>query len=406
MEEKVKISFILNSEARKKHGSDSRTQTFSQSAAWRVRRFHRSFPQYEPTPLVKLTGLARALGVADVRIKDESLRFGLNAFKVLGASHATASVVAEERGINVDDLSFDLLRSVDVKKKLGAITFVTATDGNHGRAVAWAARELGCTAVVYMPKGSSSARFEAIKDLGATTTIIDGNFDDAVHLAAQQAQRYGWILLQDTAWEDYEKIPIRIMQGYLTILNEALEQLEGIIPTHVFVQCGVGSLAGALQAHLFELFGAKRPRFAVVEADRAACFYKSMVMGNEKPQKVSGDLDTIMAGLACGEPSALAWNILRRYADVFVACNDPVAIKGMRALGRPLPGDPRVISGESGAVTAGLLACILEPGPHNEIAAALDINQNSTILLISTEGDTDPAMYQKIMFDINQNESM
>ena len=315
-------------------------------------------------------------------------------------------MVAEELRINVDDLSFDLFRSVDVKNKLEAIAFVTATDGNHGRAVAWACRELGCKAVVYMPKGSSSARFEAIKDLGAQTTIIDGNYDDAVHLAAQQAQKHGWILMQDTAWEDYEKIPIRIMQGYLTILNEALEQLNGIIPTHVFAQCGVGSFAGALQAHLFELFGAKRPRFVVVEADKAACYYKSILIDNGKPQKVSGDLDTIMAGLACGEPSALAWNILRRYADVFITCNDHVAIKGMRALGRPLPGDPGVISGESGAVTAGLLACILEPGPHNEIAGALDINQNSTILLISTEGDTDPATYQKIMSDINQNKSM
>ena len=397
MEEKTKISFILNSGARKKHQSNSITQSFSNSVALSVRRFHQSFPQYEPTPLAKLAGLARTLGVADIRIKDESLRFGLNAFKVLGASHAMAIVLAEKLCIDIDNLSFDLFRSTEVESKLGDITFVAATDGNHGRAVAWAARELGCKAVVYMPKGSSSARLEAIKDLGAQTTIIDGNYDDAVHLAAQQAQKHAWILLQDTAWEDYEMIPISIMQGYLTILNEALEQLHGIIPTHVFAQCGVGAFSGALQAYLFNLFGQNRPQFIVVEADKAACFHKSMLIDNGKPQKVSGDLDTIMAGLACGEPSALAWNILSQYADVFVACNDPVAIKGMRVLGRPLRRDPRVISGESGAVTAGLIACILEPGPHYKIAGALDINQSSKILLISTEGDTDPDIYRKIL---------
>jgi diaminopropionate ammonia-lyase len=397
MEDKAKISFILNSEARKRHQGRDSTQPFSPSVALSVRKFHQSFPQYKPTPLVKLPSLARALRVADIRVKDESFRFGLNAFKVLGASHALATVLAEKLSIDIDNVSFDLLRSTDFESKFGDITFVTATDGNHGRAAAWAARELGCKAVVYMPRGSSYHRFEAIKDLGAETTIIEGNYDDAVHLAAHLAKKYGWILLQDTAWEDYEKIPIRIMQGYLTILHEALEQWDGIIPTHVFAQCGVGAFSGALQAYLFNLFGQNRPKFIVVEAEKAACFYKSMATEDDNPQKVSGDLDTIMAGLACGEPSTLGWNILRRYADIFVACNDAVAIKGMRTLGRPLSGDPIVISGESGAVTAGLLTCILEPGPHNEIARVLDINQSSKILLISTEGDTDPDMYRKIL---------
>ena len=316
-----------------------------------------------------------------------------------------ASVLAEKLRIEVDSLSFDLFRSTNVESKLGNTTFVAATDGNHGRAVAWASRELGCNAVVYMPKGSSPARFEAIKDLGAETVIIEGNYDEAVHLAAQQAKKHSWILLQDTAWEDYEKIPTRVMQGYLTILNEVLEQLEGDIPTHVFAQCGVGSFAAALQAYLVELYGSNRPKFVVVEADKAACYYKSMLGNNENPQKISGDLDTIMAGLACGEPSILAWKILRQNADMFVACNDAVAIKGMRALGRSLSRDPRVISGESGGVTAGLLISILGPTPHRKIADALDINQDSKILLISTEGDTDPDIYRKILSNGNQYES-
>ena len=397
MKDKVDISFVVNPEARKRHVIYSYTHAFSHSVARDVRQFHRSFPQYEPTPLVRLTNLARELRVADIWIKDESFRFGLNAFKVLGASHAMASALTEKMGTHADDLSFDSFRSTHASRTLGDITFVTATDGNHGRAVAWASRELGCNAVVYMPKGTASARFNAIKDLGAETKIIEGNYDDAVHLAAQQARKHGWILLQDTAWRDYEKIPTRVMQGYLTILNEALEQLEGDIPTHVFAQCGVGSFAGALQAYLFELFGPHRPVFVVVEADKAACYYQSMLSHNGTPQTISGDLDTIMAGLACGEPSTLAWSILRHHADMFVSCNDAVSIKGMRVLGRPLSGDTRVISGESGAVTAGLLSFILTPGPYTELAKALGIHQGSRILLVSTEGDTDAEMYRRIL---------
>ena len=393
-----KIAYVVNGVSRKRDVDKAATVLFSSSVGDSVRRFHQSFPDYEPTPLARLDHIATMLGVANIWVKDESYRFGLNAFKVLGAVHGLAYLVAHGLGKDVQELSFDLLNARSTKERLAETTFVTATDGNHGRAVAWGAQQLGCNAVVYLPKGASAARYEAIKSHGAQVSIIEGNYDDAVQLAAEHAQKHGWILVQDTAREGYEEIPAKIMQGYLTILHEALEQLEGEIPTHVFVQCGVGSLAAATQAYLFELFGDKRPLFAVVEPTRAACYYQSMSTPDRRPRKIRGDFDTIMAGLACGEPSTLAWKILRDYADVFVACPDYVAVKGMRILGNPLRGDDRVISGESGAVTLGLLAVVLGQASCRHIAEALRLDETSKVLLLSTEGDTDPPMYRKIVW--------
>jgi len=398
MPEIEKITYIVNQLSRKRDMVKASTDLFSLSTAHSVRKFHQTFPDYTPTPLVKLTHLADMLRVSNIWIKDESYRFGLNAFKVLGATHGLAYLIAQRLKINAQELSFDLLHAPSAKEKLADTTLVTATDGNHGRAVAWAAQQLRCRAVVYMPKGTSAARHESIKAHGAQTLIIDGTYDDAVQQAVEQAQKQGWILLQDTAREGYEEIPLKIMQGYLTILHEALEQLGGEIPTHVFVQCGVGSLAAASQAYLFELFGDERPLFAVVEPSRAACFYEPMATHKREPKKLSGNLDTIMAGLACGEPSTLSWKILRDYADVFVACPDYIAIKGMRILGNPLQDDERVISGESGAVTLGLLTTVLAQTSYRKIAKALQLNETSKVLLLSTEGDTDPSMYRKIVW--------
>jgi len=398
MPEVEKITYIVNQLSRKRDMVKASTNFFSLSTAHSVRKFHQTFPDYTPTPLVKLTHLADMLGVSHIWIKDESHRFGLNAFKVLGATHGLAYLIAQRLKMNAQELSFDLLHAPSVKEKLADTTFVTATDGNHGRAVAWATQQLGCNAVVYLPKGTYRARNESIKLHGAQTLIIDGTYDDAVQQAVEQAQKQGWILLQDTAREGYEEIPLKIMQGYLTIVHEALDQLEEEIPTHVFVQCGVGSLAAASQAYLFELFGDERPLFAVVEPTRAACFYEPMATHKRKPKKLSGNLNTIMAGLACGEPSTLAWKILRDYADVFVACPDHIAMRGMRILGNPLQGDDRVISGESGAVTLGLLTTVLTQASCRKIADALQLNESSKVLLLSTEGDTDPSMYRKIVW--------
>jgi diaminopropionate ammonia-lyase len=396
--EREKITYISNQRSRKKSLVKASTNPFSPSTAHRVRTFHKTFPDYTPTPLVNLGHLADMLHISHIWIKDESQRFGLNAFKVLGATHGLAYLISQLMNMDTHELSFDLFHAPQVREKLADTTVVTATDGNHGRAVAWAAQQLGCKAVVYLPKGTATARYEAIKEHGAQTSIIDGTYDDAVKLAVEKSQKQDWILLQDTAREGYEEIPLKIMQGYLTILHEAMEQLKGEIPTHVFVQCGVGSLAASCQAYLYELFGEKRPLFAVVEPSRAACFYEPMAAHKIIPKKLSGTLNTIMAGLACGEPSTLAWAILRDYADVFVACPDSVAMRGMRILGNPLRGDDRVISGESGAVTLGLLTTACAQASCKKIAKALQLNETSKILLLSTEGDTDPSMYRKVVW--------
>lgn len=359
-----------------------------------VFNFHSSLPNYAPTPLVKLSSLADYLGINEILIKDESKRFDLNAFKVLGASYAIALYLGDFLGLKEEDLSFDKI--VDQQERYQHITFVTATDGNHGRAVAWSAKMFGCKAVVYMPKGSSPARLEAIKNYGAEASITAQIYDDTVDYANQQAQKNGWILIQDTAWQGYEKIPLQIMQGYFSLVTEYLQQERTIWPTHVFVQAGVGSLPAAILAHLCNLSDKPMPKFIVVEAQGAPCLYESKRM-NELT-RVEGDLLTIMAGLACGKPSLLAWDILKSAASAFIACSDDIARRGMRVLGNPLAGDQRVISGESGSVTLGALFEILSNKEFRAIKQELKLNADSSVMLFSTEGDTDPEVYRDIVW--------
>jgi diaminopropionate ammonia-lyase len=394
------IYWCMNSNARKTASPKTATADFSGAVTRRVQKFHQTLPNFKPTPLAGLDNLAHYLGVVAIRVKDESFRCGLNAFKVLGASFALSSYLVPKLALDPEKVTFNLLKSDDFRALIQDLTCITATDGNHGRAVAWAARQLGCRAVVYMPKGSSVVRLENIRSLGADADIIDGNYDDAVRLAADRARENGWLLVQDTASPGYENIPIRVMQGYLTMFEEAFEQMGGVMPSHVFIQCGVGSLAGSLQAYLVEKFGPQRPLLTIVEPTRAACYYQSIIAGDGEPRKVEGDLDTIMAGLACGEPNRISWNILRDYADAFVACPDGVTIRGMRVLGNPLKGDDRVISGESGAVTLGLLVNILQQPDLRPLKQALNLQPDSNILLFSTEGDTDPTMYRKIVWGL------
>jgi diaminopropionate ammonia-lyase len=392
------IHWYLNPAAGKPGLNKPDTSYFSPSIVRRVINFHRTLPNFKPTPLAKLDNFAGYSGIKSIRVKDESYRCGLNAFKILGASYALSSYLSEKLNLDPSNVTFEMLKSNEFTNHIRGLTCITATDGNHGRAVAWAARELGCRAVVYMPKGSAAARLDSIRDLGADARIIDGNYDDAVQLATDHAAQNQWLLLQDTVGPDHAEIPIRVMQGYLTMFDEAFDQLDGKLPSHVFVQCGVGSLAGSLQAYLVEKFGRQRPLLTIAEPTKAACYYQSMIAADGKPHKVEGDLDTIMAGLACGEPNVMSWGILSSYADAFVACPDDIAARGMRMLGNPLPGDDRVISGESGAVTFGLLARILEQPELAPLKMALNLKPSSRVLLFSTEGETDPAMYRKIVW--------
>lgn len=366
-----------------------------------VIKFHESFPQYKRTPLVNLENLAKSLGVGGVYLKDESHRFDLNAFKVLGGSFAMARYMADRLGKDISELPYEKLISDEVRKELGDITFFTATDGNHGRGVAWTANKLKQKSVVYMPKGSTLTRLNNIKAEGAEASITELNYDDAVRLAVENANKVNGLVVQDTAWEGYEDIPAWIMQGYGTMAKEAVEQLKeyGVErPTHVFLQAGVGSLAGAVQGYVAAEFD-ECPITIVVEADQADCYYKSAEAGDGKPRFVGGDMQTIMAGLACGEPNTIGFEILKNYSEAFVSAPDWVSAKGMRILSSPVRGDERVISGESGAVTTGLLATIMEDKNLKDLKEALKLDENSKVLLLSTEGDTDPDKYKSIVWD-------
>ena len=368
----------------------------------KARNFHKGFPQYKETPLINLSKLSQYLGVSNIYIKDESYRFGLNAFKVLGGSFAIVNYIASKIGCDVSELSYDMLTSEKLKNDLPKTTFFTATDGNHGRGVAWAANKLGQKAVVYMPKGSSEERLNNILKEGATATIEDVNYDECVRMAAKNSKKIpNSVVIQDTAWKGYEEIPSWIMQGYGTLLLEASEQLLDYKcdrPTHVFVQAGVGSLAGTVQGYFANLYPNNCPITIVVEAEKANCLYKSALAHDGKARFVGGDMQTMMAGLACGEPNSISWEILKSKTACFVSCPDWVSALGMRILGAPLKGDSQVISGESGAVSMGLLYSIMKDSCLGELKKILKLDENSKILLISTEGDTDPHNYREIVW--------
>lgn len=369
----------------------------------RARRFHQSFPQYAVIPLARLSRMAGHLGLKDVFVKDESYRFGLNAFKVLGGSFAMARYIAKELGKSVDEMSYDYLTSNQLKQEFGQATFFTATDGNHGRGVAWAANRLGQKAVVHMPKGSSKSRFDNIAREGAKVTIEEVNYDECVRIAAAEAaETQRGVVVQDTAWDGYEEIPAWIMQGYGTMAMEAAEQLKSLgaaRPTHIFAQAGVGSLAGAVVGFFRNLFPENPPKTIIMEAQAADCLYRGAVAGDGQLRTVDGDLQTIMAGLACGEPNTISWDILRNHASFFVSCPDWVAAKGMRMLSAPCKGDPQVVSGESGAVGMGLLATLMENAEYRELREAIGLDETSSVLLFSTEGDTDPHRYRDIVWN-------
>jgi diaminopropionate ammonia-lyase len=367
----------------------------------KAHRFHTSFPQYSETPLVNLKNLAKRLGIKGFYVKDESYRFGLNAFKVLGGSYAIARYIAQKLNKDIAELGFDTLISDETKKKLGDITFYTATDGNHGRGVAWAANKLRQKSVVLMPAGSSQTRLANILKEGADASITNLNYDDAVRLANEKASADpNGVMVQDTAWDGYEEIPSWIMQGYGTMSFEAHRQLQGYgvtRPTHIFVQAGVGSLAGSVQGFFANVYRDNCPVTTIVEASAADCLYRSAK--ENKLVAVGGELKTIMAGLACGEANTISWRILKNYSSFFVSAPDWAAAKGMRLLGAPLKGDERIISGESGAVPSGLAAAILENDDCRELRESLGLDADSVILAFSTEGDTDPEKYRDIVWD-------
>lgn len=385
----------------RKPGEKTSLSWLSPEEAKKAHDFHASFPVYQPTPLVELKELAQALGVRDIFVKDESHRFGLNAFKVLGGSYAIGRYIADKLGEDISNLPSERMLSAEVKEKLGDLTFVTATDGNHGRGVAWTANQLGQHSVVYMPHGSAPERLANIRAEGADASIVDMNYDEAVRLANSKAASEGWIMVQDTAWEGYTDIPAWIIQGYATMGYEIVQQLAAMgeeKPTHVFLQAGVGSMASAMQGFFAAMYGEDRPFTTVVEPDKADCVFRTAQANDGQLHFVTGRMDTIMAGLACGEPCSIGWDILRDYADAFLSCPDYMAADGMRILAAPKRGDAQIVSGESGAAPLGCVANILARNELAELKKQLKLDEHARILFISTEGDTDQENYRDVVW--------
>ncbi len=344
-----------------------------------------SWPDYAVTPLVDLPALAASLGLGAVRVKDEGERFGLGSFKALGGAYAVFGALADAlsrqgaRGVTAASLMDGTHRA-----SVTPITVTCATDGNHGRSVAWGAQRFGCRCVIFVHPGVSAARRDAMAVLGADVREVPGSYDDSVRAAAAAAEQ-GWFLVSDTSWPGYTEVPREVMQGYRLMPDEALDQWTGPPPTHVFIQAGVGGVAAAVSVHLRARGVAAA--LVVVEPDRAACLLASAAAG--VLTTVPGPLDTVMAGLACGEPSLLGWQELDRSAAAFMAIPDGAAIEAMRAFAAA-----GVVSGESGAAGLGalLLAC-RDPA----LREPLGLDADSRVLLFNCEGATDPALYARLV---------
>jgi diaminopropionate ammonia-lyase len=395
------ISWIANPFVQPDALSPAVEALFPQGISQAARRFHRQIPGYAMTPLKSLSRLADFLGVGHIWVKDEAQRLDLGSFKVLGGSFAIYRFIQEKLNL-AEELTYARLTSAEIHDKLGELVFAAATDGNHGRGVAWSARQLGFSSVIYVHKGTSRARIEAIERNGARVVVVDGTYDDAVRQVTEDAARNGWQIISDTSWPGYRDIPAWVMQGYSTMFVETQEQLAAqghVRPTHIFMQAGVGSLAASAIGFYSHLFGRERPRAVVVEPDQAACLYISAEAGDGQPHTFPGELNTIMAGLACGDPNPIAWEVLKDTTDVFIKCPDYVAAKGMRVYGVPLNGDPFVISGESGAVTLGALMFMMETPEYEPLRKMLDLGPDAHILLVNSERNTDPDAFRQVVWE-------
>ncbi|WP_033048092.1 diaminopropionate ammonia-lyase [Sinorhizobium meliloti] len=366
--------------------------TLSVDAAREVERFLSYRANHKPTPLQSLSGLAGQLGVASIHMKDEGFRLGLGSFKALGGSYAVIRLVLEEASRQLGKpVDIGELDTAAVRRIAEGMTVGCATDGNHGKSVAAGAQLVGAKAAIFVHSGVSDERVAAIAQYGAEMIRIEGTYDDSVAAAERICKENGWIVVSDTSWPGYERIPGLVMQGYTAMLREALAGLPQT-PSHVFMQAGVGGLAAAVAGYFDIVFGNARPRFVVVEPDRAACLFASARAG--RLVKVEHDEPTLMAMLECYEPSLVAWRILARKADAFMTVSEDEAAETMRSLARPVAGDPAIVAGESGgAGLAGFLNAMKDP----EKRAALGLDANSRIFVINTEGATDQARYEEIV---------
>ena len=367
----------------------SSVRASSKSETDEVFRFHKSLPGYRPTPLISLDNMAKDLGVRQIFIKDEGKRFGLKAFKSLGASYAVYRILKDRSGGSLRPEEFLTEKGTS---QAGDATFCCATDGNHGRAVAWIAKLLERPAVVFMPQGSVTARIEAIESEGAEVIVVKGGYDEAVKRAAERGKEKNVVVVADVGYPGYLQIPRYIQEGYLTIFRETSNQLKKMgekAPDILFIQSGVGALASA--AALFFPDAENGPALVSVEPTDSACLLHSAEMGDDNPHSVESGGQTIMAGLNCETPSLTAWPTIRNRFDAFISIDDTFAVEAMRLLARE-----GIVSGESGGAGLAALLAIQRERP-DLMGKDLFIKSDKRILLINTESDTDPEGYERIV---------
>jgi diaminopropionate ammonia-lyase len=347
---------------------------------------------YIPTPLYSLDAIARSAGVGALYYKDEGARFPPGSFKALGGAYAVQQLLRQEiRRLTGESVSLEDVRMRKYPDAAGGITVATATDGNHGRSVAWGAGRFGCRCVIYIHREVSEGRRAAMEAYGAEVVRVDGNYDDSVRRAQADATANGWFIVSDTSYPGYTTIPRYVMAGYTLMIKEVLDQLPGGDSlTHVFLQGGCGGLAGAVAAYLWQVLGERRPRLVVVEPVQADCLYQSVSAG----RRVDVDIreESLMAGLSCGEVSTLAWSMIQPSVRDFVSMNDDLIAPTMRLLARN--SDTAIVAGES-AVPG--LAVILAASRRPDLQRALDLNRQSRILVLGTEGATDAGIYRELV---------
>ncbi|MEE4300768.1 MAG: diaminopropionate ammonia-lyase [Pseudomonadales bacterium] len=347
---------------------------------------------YAPTPLHALGSTARELDLAAVHYKDEGPRFGLGSFKALGGAWAAQRVLQRQLAEHLGHaVSLDDVRARRFPTAVAAITLVAATDGNHGRALAWGCERFGARCRIYVHAHVSEKRAAAMRAFGADVVRIEGDYDASVALAREEAAANGWTVVSDTSWPGYTEIPRDVMAGYGVMIREVHDVLAAA-PTHLFVQGGVGGLAAAAAAASRQLWGAVAPRLVVVEPALAPCLFASARAG--RPTPVAIEAETIMAGLSCGEPSPLAWEILASEASDFLLVDDALIPPTVRRLAEPAAADPRIEAGESGvAGLAALVAAACDPA----LREALGLDATARVLLIGSEGVTDPEIFADIL---------
>ena len=358
----------------------------------------RQWESYAPTQLRSFDGLADKLKLGSIFYKDEGTRFGLGSFKALGGAYAVLCLLQQQLSKKTErEISFEEIRSGSLAEQIKDITVATATDGNHGRSVAWGAKQFGCNCEIYIHAEVSEGRQQSMEELGARVTRVNGNYDESVHLAASDAEKNGWFIVSDTSYPGYVDLPRHVAAGYTVFMDEAMEAIadhSSDVPpiSHVFVQGGVGGLASAVCGYLWQKYGARRPRFVIVEPNLADCLFQSAKNG--EPTVVDIQEETVMAGLSCGEVSYLGWQILEPCVDDFLTITDDLVAPTMCMLADGMEGAAPVVAGES--AVAGL-AALIALGGNDALKNKLGLDENSRVLLIGTEGATDEEIYEQIV---------